>query len=233
MILGKNQGIISNRIIAIGDIHGCARALAVLIRSIQPNVTDTIVVLGDVIDYGPDSKSVIHQLLGLKNQTNLVVVRGNHEELLLGAVDGSGSVDHWTPHGGEATLKSYGVEHPRDIPGDHLDLIRQSRFFWETPDNIFVHAGYYPNHPLDTTPSSVLFWDFMEPERAWPHFSEKTVIVGHTPQLSGEILDRGFLVCIDTNCSRGGWLTGLDVVSGHYWQANELGQIRERDRDDS
>lgn len=216
--------------IAIGDIHGCARALEALLKAIQPKATDTFVVLGDVIDYGPDSKHAIQQLLDLKSQANLVMVRGNHEELLLGAVDGPGCIEHWTPHGGVATLLSYGVDHPRDMPGEHLALICQSRFFWETTDNIFVHAGYYPNLPLENTPVSVLFWDFMEPERAWPHFSNKTVLVGHTPQLSGEILDRGFLACIDTNCSRGGWLTGLDVVSGHYWQANEQGLVREKDR---
>jgi serine/threonine protein phosphatase 1 len=122
------------------------------------------------------------------------------------------------------------VEHPRELPGNHLELIRRSKFFWETESNIFVHAGYYPNQPLQDTPASVQFWEFLEPTRAWPHYSDKTVIVGHTPQTSGDMLDLGFLVCIDTDCSRGGWLTGLDVTSGHYWQANERGEVREGDR---
>jgi serine/threonine protein phosphatase 1 len=58
------------------------------------------------------------------------------------------------------------------------------------------------------------------------HFSGKTVVVGHTPQVSGLVLDRGFLICIDTDCSRGGWLTALDVHSRVVTQANQDGQIR-------
>lgn len=52
-------------------------------------------------------------------------------------------------------------------------------------------------------------------------------VVGHTPQLSGEVLDLGFLVCIDTNGARGGWLTALDVDSGQVWQADVRGRLRE------
>jgi serine/threonine protein phosphatase 1 len=52
-------------------------------------------------------------------------------------------------------------------------------------------------------------------------------VVGHTPQLSREVLDLGFLVCIDTNCHRGGWLTALDVLTGQVWQADAEGRLRQ------
>ena len=216
--------------IAVGDIHGCATSFATLIDAIQPKATDTIVSLGDVIDYGPDSKGVVEQLLALRERTNLVFVRGNHEEMLLAVLEGTGSLESWTSHGGDRTLRSYGVDHPRDLPGEHLELIRRSKFFWETEGNIFVHAGYHPNQPMQDTPASVLFWEFLQVKRSWPHFSNKTVILGHTPQTGGQILDLDFLVCIDTDCSRGGWLTGLDVTSGQYWQTNERGEVREGER---
>jgi serine/threonine protein phosphatase 1 len=48
----------------------------------------------------------------------------------------------------------------------------------------------------------------------------------HTPQVSGAVLDLGFLVCLDTDCSRGGWLTALDVGTGELVQANERGELR-------
>jgi serine/threonine protein phosphatase 1 len=51
-------------------------------------------------------------------------------------------------------------------------------------------------------------------------------VVGHTPQLAGEVLDLGFLVNIDTYCVRGGWLTALDVGSGRVWQADRRGRLR-------
>jgi hypothetical protein len=40
------------------------------------------------------------------------------------------------------------------------------------------------------------------------------------------VLDLGFLVCIDTDCARGGWLTALDVGSGRVWQADRTGRLR-------
>ena len=54
-----------------------------------------------------------------------------------------------------------------------------------------------------------------------------SLAVGHTPQKTGDILDLGHIVCIDTNCHGGGWLTALDVGSGLWWQANERGAVRE------
>jgi serine/threonine protein phosphatase 1 len=58
------------------------------------------------------------------------------------------------------------------------------------------------------------------------HCSGKVAVVGHTPQLSGEILDLGFLICIDTNCAHGGWLTALDTTTGRVWQADRAGRLR-------
>jgi hypothetical protein len=45
-----------SRVIAIGDIHGASVALKTLIEAIQPQPEDTIVVLGNAIDRGPDSR---------------------------------------------------------------------------------------------------------------------------------------------------------------------------------
>src|SRR5262249_51615265 len=89
------------------------------------------------------------------------------------------------------------------------------------------HAGYQPDLTLDRQPGSVLRRRSSEDEWPGPHVSGKVAVVGHTPQKSGAILDLGHLVCIDTNCHGGGWLTALDVGSGRYWQANEQGQVRE------
>jgi serine/threonine protein phosphatase 1 len=59
-----------------------------------------------------------------------------------------------------------------------------------------------------------------------PHRSGKTVIAGHSSQKTGEILDKGHLICIDTYCFGGGWLTALDVDSREAWQANRYGELR-------
>lgn len=214
------------RIIAVGDIHGCSTALAALVDAIQPGPADVLISLGDIIDYGPNSRGVVEQLKALRERTNLILLTGNHEEMLFAVLDQNRDRESWTRHGGDATLESYWVDHPRQLPAGDVAFLRMAKWFHETDTHAFVHAGYFPNQPLRDTPSSALFWEFLDPDRAWPHYSGKTFVVGHTPQTSGEILDLGFAVCVDTDCSRGGWLTGLDVVSGDFWQANQRGVVR-------
>lgn len=214
------------RVIAVGDIHGCSTALAALLEAIQPGPGDVLISLGDVIDYGRDSRGVLSQLKALRGRTNLILLTGNHEEMLFAVLDHNRDPESWTRHGGDATLASYGVDHPRDLPAEDLAFLRTARWFHETDTHAFVHAGYFPNQPLGDTPSSALFWEFLDPARAWPHYSGKAFVVGHTPQTSGDILDLGFVVGIDTDCSRGNWLTALDTVSGHYWQADQKGEVR-------
>jgi serine/threonine protein phosphatase 1 len=62
----------TDRIIAIGDVHGCAKALATLIEAIQPTGSDTLVFLGDYIDRGPDSRGVVEQVIALAERCTVV-----------------------------------------------------------------------------------------------------------------------------------------------------------------
>jgi serine/threonine protein phosphatase 1 len=216
----------TGRVIAIGDIHGCATALATLLDAIYPGSDDVVIPLGDVIDYGPDSRGVLEQLEALRDRTQVILLTGNHEEMLFNVLDRQWDPESWTRHGGDKTLAVYEVDHPRDLPADDLAFLRTARSFHETATHAFVHSGYYPNQPLSETPSSALFWEPLDPSRCWPHYSGKTFVVGHTPQTSGNVLDLGFVVCIDTDCSRGNWLTALDTTTGRTWQANQRGELR-------
>jgi serine/threonine protein phosphatase 1 len=56
-----------------------------------------------------------------------------------------------------------------------------------------------------------------------PHSSGKIAVMGHTPQRV--ILDMGHLICLDTNCCLGGWLTALDVNTRQCWQVDERGMV--------
>jgi serine/threonine protein phosphatase 1 len=79
---------------------------------------------------------------------------------------------------------------------------------------------------MNRTSGTKLRWEHLDAHRLRPHCSEKTLVVGHTPQVGGEILDLGFLVCIDTDCFRGEWLSALDVSTGLVVQANQRGELR-------
>jgi len=219
----------TGRTIAIGDIHGCSMALRSLIEALAPRPEDTIVVLGDFIDYGPDTRGVVEELIDLSGRCDLVVLMGNHEEMLLAALESRSGLGYWLACGGEPTLDSYGYQPGGDlIPEAHARFIRGCRDYYEAETHIFAHANYDHRLPMDRTGGTKLRWEILEPQRQCPHYSAKRVVVGHTPQVDGEVLDLGFLVCLDTDCSRGGWLSALDVGTGRVVQANERGKLRFR-----
>jgi serine/threonine protein phosphatase 1 len=95
------ENVASGRLIAIGDIHGCAAALKTLIEAIDPKPEDTIVVLGDVIDWGPDSRDCVEQLIDLSNRCDFILVRGNHEEMLFAALESGSELRYWLNFGQE------------------------------------------------------------------------------------------------------------------------------------
>lgn len=217
----------AGRTIAIGDIHGCSIALRAVIVAIDPQPDDTLVTLGDYVNKGIDSKGVLDFLLELETRCQLIPLLGNHDAVMLGAIDGRLSVEGWKAIGGTASLQSYGdSERLDDIPTKHADLLRRCHMWHETPTHFFVHAGYDPDLPLDQQDEASLFWGGIRGGVPGPHVSGKTAVVGHTSQKNGEILDAGHLVCIDTNCWDGGWLTAMDVQNRKVWQVDESGRSR-------
>jgi serine/threonine protein phosphatase 1 len=223
----------AGRTIAIGDIHGCRDALAALVDTIRPGREDTLITLGDHIDRGPDSRGVVDSLLALAGRCRLVPLQGNHEELLLDALRDITALRRWLSFGGAEALRSYGWASggPRRtlvswFPEEHRRFLAACQPYHETATHLFVHAGFLPELPMDQQPGLALRWRVTDAATATPHFSGKVAVVGHTPQRSGEVLDLGFLVCIDTNCARGGWLTALEVGTGQVWQADRGGKLR-------
>jgi serine/threonine protein phosphatase 1 len=225
---------VPGRTIAIGDIHGCSRALRALLDAIGPGPDDLLVFLGDYIDRGPDSRGVLDTVIDLRERCTVVPLLGNHEEMLLAALEGQSELRYWLRFGGMEALASYGYGGGLGItpgglrgfiPAEHLRFVRECRDYIETVGHIFVHAYYEPYRPLHEQRWGGLRWASLPPIPA-RHCSGKVAVVGHTPQKSGEILDLGFLKCIDTFCHGGGWLTALEVETGQVWQADAQGRLR-------
>ncbi|MEX2316656.1 MAG: metallophosphoesterase [Pirellulales bacterium] len=215
------------RVIAIGDVHGCAVALRALVAAIQPTTDDTLIPLGDCIDRGLESRQVIDELLALRANCRLVPLLGNHEEMMLNFLDGRPQPDDWLDFGGAATLASYGPQRSvSDIPADHIDFIRGWADCFQTDTHFFVHGGYEAERPLTEQHWQIMRWHSLRMEIPGPHESGKKAVVGHTSLKNGEVLDLGHLICIDTYCWGGGWLTALDAASGQLWQADRQGRMR-------
>ncbi|HEY4233237.1 MAG TPA: metallophosphoesterase family protein [Lacipirellulaceae bacterium] len=216
------------RVIAIGDIHGCAVALRAMLDLIKPQPDDTIVTLGDCVDRGPDSCGVIEQLLDLREHCRLVPLLGNHEEMMLAHLGGRPQPDNWLLCGGDATVQSYSQSADDSfVPNDHVEYIRSWGDFFETDTHFFVHGAYHPEQPLSSQKWSLWRWHSLRDMLPAAHVSGKTAIVGHTSQKSGEVLDYGYLICIDTYCYGGGWLTALNAANGQIWQVNREGKLRD------
>jgi serine/threonine protein phosphatase 1 len=186
-------------LIAVGDIHGCAKTLDLLLDELDPSPDDHLLFVGDYIDRGPDSKGVIDRLLELREEVDCTFLRGNHESLMLGYLD-SGAFNLWRVNGGIATLQSY-MQNAQDfdIPETHAEFVRNTKMYHETDDFVFVHAGLKADRTvqenLEDGDEETFLWErghLQANDFAW----EKTVVCGHTPQ--AEPIDQEKLILIDT-----------------------------------
>lgn len=218
----------SGRLIAIGDVHGCCHALDTVLDAIVPTADDRIIFVGDLVDQGKESKEVLERILRLRCECEVVLIRGNHEEMMFAALESEAALRYWERCGGVATLNSYRFGgNLKDISPEHWALLETCVPFYETDDYIFTHANYLADAPMSEQPEYTLRWALFDAPKERPHLSGKTVIVGHTEQKNAEILDLGFAMCIDTACWKYGWLTAIDVLSGGIWQASRWGVMRE------
>jgi serine/threonine protein phosphatase 1 len=215
----------AGRTIAIGDIHGCAVAFRALVELIQPVPADRLVVLGDYVDRGPDSRGVIETIFALRKRCELVPLLGNHELMMLNALKDPRQRPFWLNYGGQQTIASYG-EGIEDIPPTHIEFLKDCLRGYETASHLFLHANYLADLALDEQPESIALWTHLTQHLPNPHVSGKVAVVGHTPQPSGHVMDLGHLICIDTFCCGGCWLSAIDVDDRQVWQARENGETR-------
>lgn len=215
-----------SRTIVVGDIHGCLAAFDALLDALALTSTDTLVTLGDYVDRGPDSKGVISRLIELKGQLNLVPLMGNHEEMMLAVLERRMEPFGWLNHGGVNTMDSYGFSGDLSVvTEEHRDFIRGLSTYYETDTHFMVHANYDPTLPLDQQPKDLLRWVKISELLPPPHLCGKRAVVGHTHDRRGEIFRVPHLVCIDTYCYGGRWLTALDVDTDQIWQASPDGDL--------
>ncbi len=189
---------------AIGDVHGCVDKLRRLWSEIAPGPGDTVVLLGDLIDRGPDPCGVLEFVLERRGQTRLVALRGNHEDLCTAWLRNPTPEAWrlWMFNGGHATLESYGASpaDPTAIPDVHRRFLEHMPLWHREGEVVFVHAGLRPGVPLEDQDPEDLLWirgAFYGHPEAFDH----PVVFGHTP--FPRVFRAGSLVGIDTGAVYG------------------------------
>ncbi|KAB1079341.1 metallophosphoesterase family protein [Methylobacterium soli] len=196
---------------AIGDIHGCLKHLRVLLDKIEEHRTGRsrkLVFLGDYIDRGPDSAGVIALLRELQEREpeNVVCLMGNHEDLMLHAHYVPGLRLNWLMNGGNAVLRSFGIDAPEDLPSDVVRWVKDLPTVHEDSQRFFVHAGFRPGAPAPDPDAHARLW-IREPFLSEEHDFGKYVIHGHTPVLLNGPDVRPYRTNLDTGCVYGAALT--------------------------
>lgn len=174
---------IGHRRFAIGDVHGCSKTLRALVEEkICLMADDTLYLLGDYIDRGPDSKGVLDYLLDLWNSDyDIRPLRGNHEQLLLDSVSDPGSQRLWYNNGGWGTMREFGVTIPAEIPQLYRDFLGLLPRLIVTDDYVLTHAGldFKSADPIHDTSDYDLLWirdSNVQPEK----LGGRTLVCGHT-----------------------------------------------------
>ena len=223
------------RAYAIGDIHGRLDLFEQLLAQIDEDDAargagdTTLILLGDLVDRGPESRGVVERAMQLKATRKVRVLAGNHEEMLLGSLGDEEILRHFLRHGGKETLFSYGLtfdEYSRAnldelraranalIPAEHIAFMHAMENQIVMGEYLFVHAGIRPGVPLDRQMIADMRWirrEFLD--HAEPH--GHLVVHGHT--ITDEPAIRSNRIGIDTGAFASGRLTAIGMEGQDHW----------------
>jgi len=223
------------RIYAVGDVHGRADLFAALIESIESDDRErdaadtTIILLGDLVDRGPESCAVVEAALNLAARRKMLLIAGNHEEMFLRSLDDLAMLRHFLRYGGRETVLSYPIDATawnatsmdeaqimlRDsIPPAHLALMHNAEDWVEVGDYLFVHAGIAPGVPLEQQRRHDLRW-IREPFLSDRGDHGHVIVHGHSITAEPEVLANR--IGIDTGAFASGRLTALGLESTDRW----------------
>lgn len=174
---------------AISDIHGCNKTFLALLDKIAFSKADTLYLLGDHIDRGVDSKGVLDTIFKLRTEGYAVhCLRGNHDQMLLDALETAEAQERWLKYGGKEALQSFGCKYPGAIPALYLDFMSQLDFVFEVGPYILVHAGLNFQVPAPLQDTTSMLWIrkwYADIDYQW--LGDRIILHGHTPLFGFEL----------------------------------------------
>jgi serine/threonine protein phosphatase 1 len=223
------------RVYAIGDIHGRADLFDEMILAIEADdaargaAETTVVLLGDLVDRGPDSALVVKTARQWQERRRVRILAGNHEQMFLDSFERTEVLRNFLRHGGRETLLSYPVARedydaatldelkdmmPGFVPAEDIAFIRGFEDHVVIGDYLFVHAGIRPGVALEEQQVSDLRWirgEFLEDRRDHGH----VVVHGHT--ICEDVVERPNRIGIDTGAFMSGVLTAVGLEGAERW----------------
>ena len=224
------------RVYAIGDIHGRRDCLDQLLGLIDEDdarrgrVDTKLVLLGDLIDRGADSRGVVERAMHIAKSPQTVLLMGNHEEILIRAWEGdrtAAGLFHRV--GGRETMLSYGVSEAEydacdlgdladliaaHVPAEHIAFMRSFLDQWQCGEYLFVHAGIRPGLAMEDQSASDLRWirrEFLDDPR------DHGMMVVHGHSITEEVDAQPNRIGIDTGAFASGKLTALGIEGSEIW----------------
>jgi serine/threonine protein phosphatase 1 len=209
----------NGRLIAIGDIHGCHLEFAELLARLELTRDDRLILLGDLINRGPDSNKV----LDLARESKAICLLGNHEWRLL----------KYRRTGEKKLLKDGDLDTFEKLRPIDWEFISAMPLTFEEPalNIVFVHGGFLPDEPWQKQPAEVVTRIQVidregrpakradKPDApAWADLwsGPPFVVYGHTPR--PEIYKLKWSLGIDTGCVLGGHLTAYLLPEKRFLQ---------------
>lgn len=216
------------RIFLTSDIHGHYSMFEELLDKIKLTKKDLLIILGDSCDRGPKTYELYKKYYDLEKEGyNIKHLRGNHEDMLIKAME-SGDNDHWYRNGGEKTQKSfYNNSESKDTLTFEEWLEREGiksvKWFVDWLDripimisgkkNLFVHAAFDTTKSEDEQEHRFLIWDRND---FWTNNKTgKAIYFGHTPSKDGKIKHYvNDVHCIDTGSYKNGIIACVELKTG-------------------
>lgn len=208
----------NGRYIAIGDIHGCHLEFSELLGELAPTPEDTIILVGDLVNRGPDSSKVIE----LAQKYRAIALLGNHEARLL----------HFRRTGEKTLLKDTDEATLAQLKESDWAFLEKMPLTYEIKElnTVLVHGGFMPNEPWQKQPASVVtriqVIDEGKPAKradapnapCWADLwvGPPFVVYGHTPR--PDVYKLKWSVGIDTGCAMGGYLTAYILPERRFVQ---------------
>ena len=166
-------------IYVMSDIHGERELFYKMLQRIAFSDDDTLYILGDVIDRGPDGIALLREI---KDRRNVVMLLGNHEHMMLQYYrDQPSGFDclRWRRNGNEATVDAF----------KRLDLNEQRsilQYLRGLPSHMEICVGEIPYYLVHGFPAARAEDEVWERPELYTHNPKPgyRVIIGHTPVLN-------------------------------------------------